>query len=117
MAIVEARVGAGRGFDGKGRKWSAGLYELLGYHPYPGTLNLSIRPALHYNQMRNTCCPFPDFHCAPCQIKSHSCHCCYSVYRKQVPYISTLYVLSATSLRDAMGLRDRDRLQVHLVDS
>lgn len=107
-------IGPGKGYDSNSRKWPSELDELLGYRPFPGTLNVRFQAPLSEEEFRSfsgIVQPFPDFVCAPCRINGVFGHMCFSQNRKE-PEVSTVYVISDRSLREYLRLKDRGWVEI-----
>ena len=109
-------VGPGKGYDSETREWTDGVEQVLGYPPFRGTLNISVRPKLNEEEMLAqfpVIEPFADFICLEGEINGVRAHFCYSRFRENKE-ISTFYVISQYKLREHLNLNDKDKVQVDI---
>ena len=109
-------VGPGKGYDSGTREWTDEVEKVLGYTPFRGTLNISIRPKLVEEEVLaqyQTTVPFRDFVCLEGEINGVRAHFCYSRHRANKD-ISTFYVISPHKLREHLNLNDKDKVQVEI---
>lgn len=109
-------VGKGKGYDSETRVWTDNLKDVLGYTPFQGTLNISVRPILSEQELLSKCLtvePFSDFVCVEGQLNGVRAHFCYSRYRDGKD-ISTFYVISELKLREHFDLSDKDKVKVEI---
>jgi CTP-dependent riboflavin kinase len=105
-------VGSGKGYDGR-RDWGPGLESILGFRPFPGTLNVAVKPIIADFEDR-TIKVFDSFLCIKGTLNDKECLLCYSTFRKDLSVITTLYVIADCSLREMFDLKDKDKVTLRL---
>ena len=109
---LNAWVGSGKKYDSEKRVWT-GSEEHFGFVPYPGTLNVAIRPVLGVSDKDVTIQPFEDFVCYEGRYNGELIWLCYSKYRN-TDDISTFYVVSEHRLRDKYDLQDKQKIKIRI---
>jgi len=105
-------VGSGKGYDGRRSNWPE-LESVLGFKPFPGTLNVAVKP-LEPNFEDRTIKVFDSFLGVKGTINDKECLFCYSTRRKDLSIINTFYVITDCSLRVLFGLKDKDKVSLRL---
>lgn len=105
-------VGSGKGYDGRRDQWLE-LESVLGFKPFPGTLNVAVKP-LEPNFEDQTIKVFDSFLGIKGTLNDKECFFCYSTLRKDPSIINTFYVIADCSLRELFGLKDKDKVSLRL---
>jgi len=103
---MKGRVRKGSGID-SGRDWS-GIEEILGYRPYPGTLNVKVE---HRIKLEDTVKLFDYFDCAPGEINGQPCHIC-GKYGITFKGKRALFIVAPVKLREVLAIEDGDTVEV-----
>jgi len=105
-------VGSGKGYDGR-RDWGPELESVLGFKPFPGTLNVAVK-SLIADFEDQTLELFDSFLGIKGTLNDKECLFCYSTLRKDLSIINTFYVIADCSLREMFGLKDKDKVSLRL---
>jgi CTP-dependent riboflavin kinase len=105
-------VGSGKGFDGRRNEWGE-VEEVLGFKPFPGTLNVGVKP-IEATFEDKTIPLFDSFLGIKGTLNDQECFFCYSTRRNITPLIDTFYVISEVGLRKVLNLQDKDRVRIKL---
>jgi len=105
-------IGSGKGYD-RGRVWGPELESVLGFKPFPGTLNVAVKPIVADFEDR-TIKVFDSFLGIKGTLNDKECLFCYSTRRKDLSIINTFYVIADCSLRVLFSLKDKDKVSLRL---
>lgn len=127
-AIVKGRVVSGRGEANAyvSLDWVRGqIYEKLGFHPYPGTLNLELSSE-HLALLKNALSRAQPIAIQP-QVEGFAAGLCYrvmimrqlkgAIVLPNVPGLreDVIEVIAPHSLREALRLRDGDEISLEIL--
>jgi len=96
------------------------IEKLLGFHPYPGTLNVKLRlnsPAIPQERGKLICGferdgrAFGDVFCFPASIKNMECAV---IIPRRTHHTDVIEVIAEGHLRDSLGLKDGDTLEIEV---
>jgi CTP-dependent riboflavin kinase len=106
-------IKSGAKYDSTHRNWKQ---FKLGYTPFKGTLNVRLHQDISEKDFHNAGevrRAFPDFMCIKGTLNNEIVDLCYSKHKRQKD-ISDLFVISDKALRETLGLKDTEDVEIQL---
>lgn len=111
MIKVKGRVKSGGKYDSKHLNWEKAK-EVLGYEPFPGTLNVLMKEKIPQNSIVSNKVLF-HYRVYPAKIKDINCHIGITG-KRTLSNASGFVIIAPVNLRKNINLKDEDIIEVKI---